>query len=231
MALASYASRDDFAVQVTSLQNPADYATQIDGLLSTASRSIDGFCDRYFYNDGPSTKYFDGDDSQLLLVPDFFGAATVRVAGFENADPAGSDWTTLTGDGVTPPSDFFFEPAPGQQLPYVGKSGDDHARPWYRIRLPQTPPQSSQTFKSQFPRGLRTVAVTPPAGGGWGWPAVPDEIALICLKISIRLWEAAEASYTGDVGDPQLGPRINLQNVLDIGDLYTLENYKRPSVG
>lgn len=123
-------------------------------LLDLASRGIDDYCERYFYSAGVATKYFDvaGDPSSSTIIRrlrldnhDFFALTAIQIAQRENADPAvATDWVTLVGDGITPPSDFYLEPA--NQV-YVGIAGDSTRRPYEAIELPATPPSTSTTFQ------------------------------------------------------------------------------------
>jgi hypothetical protein len=223
MGLVNYAATTDVAAQLSEVGNPTDYTAIWNLLLSVASRGIDGLTDRFFYNDAPSTKYFDGDGTATLLVyPDFYSPTAIKIASFENADPTTSDYVQLTGDGVTPPSDFFLDPA---NQYYVGKAGDSNHRPFTRVSIPATSPATSSTFQSVFMPGKRTVAVT----ASWGWPAVPDEIFQMTVKLVIRMWKSGSAGYTGLSGDPEFGPRLPIANFLDSTDLYTLGRYQRYS--
>lgn len=231
---ADYCSADDISARVPNAleseeaQNWTDY-------IHVASRAIDRFCDRYFYPD-PITgvKYFDveGDPSSgtsirmlQLQDHDFYGATTIKVALFENADPAvTADWVTLTGDGITPPSDFFLEPA---NQTYVGKNGDVNRKPFYRIRIPATPPKTSATYQSSLLPGMRTLAIIPT---GWGWPAIPDEIKNIAIRAVLRMSKSRDAGETGDIGSPEYGA-ATITKYLDAQDILTLIGYKKLGFG
>lgn len=203
-------------------------------LLSAVSRSIDAWIDRYLFADGIATKYFDVDGSTdpgaspvthlQLFGDDFYNLTALKLATRENADPAVTgDWVQLTGDGVTPPSDFFLGP-PNRS--YVGVDGDVNRRPYYRIELPATSPSSSTTYQAAFVPGLRVVAIT----ANWGWPVVPDEIKDITAKIAIRMWKAAPAGFTGATGSPDTGLNV-IQNYTDMNDRVTLQRFKKFSAG
>jgi hypothetical protein len=214
-----------------------------DALAGAASRAIDGFCERYFYPDpaGPATKYFDVDGDpytgrdtwppngarggKMLFLDkhDFYALTVLKVAQIENGNPnSPTDWITLTGDGITPPSDFYLEPA---NQTYVGKAGDAHAKPFWWIQLPSFGPLISNTFRGYFTSGKRTVAIT----ASWGWPAVPDEIKDIATKIVLRMWKSRESGWTGIVGSPETGTTSVLK-YLDVNDLYTLSRYKKTTL-
>ncbi len=233
MALANYCAPADVQVYVPGIvlaEETAIWAI----LCGVSARAIDGYTDRYFFSDAGSTRYFDvaGDPSSSTILRsfqmakhDFYGATTIKIAQIENGDPAVStDWVQLTGDGITPPSDFYLEPA---NETYVGMTGDAHAKPFDRIEIPATPPRISTTFQAGFLPGKRTLSVTPP---NWGWPAIPDEIKDIATKIVLRMWKSREAGWTGVVGSPEMGTAIVLK-FLDINDLNTLNRYKKYTVG
>jgi hypothetical protein len=207
-------------------------------LISIASRAIDGYCRRYFYSDGAATKYFDvsgdpftGRDSwppsggrggKTLFVHnhDFYSVTAIKVAQVENGNPASSsDGVTLSGDGVTPPSDFFLEPGNGW---YIGKNGDASKRPYYWFELPAYSPSTSTSFRGYLTAGKRTVSIT----ATWGWPSVPDEIRDIAVKIVVRMFKAQPTGFTGATGSPEIGMGVILK-YLDVNDLFTLDRYQK----
>jgi hypothetical protein len=233
VGLANYAETDDIAgylPKVPTAQQPV-WAQ----LCSVASRGIDRFTDRYFYNDTGTVKYFDvfGDPGPggstirtfRSFKHDFYGATIVKVAQVENADPAvATDWVTLTGDGITPPSDYFLEP--GNET-YLGKAGDTNTKPYDTIELPRTPARTSSTFQNGFMIGKRTLSLQP---AGWGWPAIPDEIKDICCKVVVRMFKAVPTGFTGATGSPDTAAGT-IMKWLDINDWNTLMNYRKMSVG
>src|SRR5207253_1061617 len=95
---------------------------------------------------------------------------------------------TISGNGVTPPSNFYLEPANQVE---IGSVGDQTAvRPFHRIELPSTPSSGSSTnCLNTFTKGRRTVSIT----ASWGWSQIPDEIKDLTVKIAIRLWKARDA--------------------------------------
>ncbi len=203
------------------------------GFLAVASRSIDDWCERYFYADGTATKYFDvpgatdpGASPVTMLElfdHDFYTLTALKVALRENGDPAlASDWIQLTGDGITPPSDFFLGPA--NQV-YVGKDGDSNKRPFYKIEIPKTSPATSGTYQASFMPGRRTVSIA----ANWGWPSVPDQIKDICTKIAIRLYKASPTGFTGQTGAPDVPGSSLILSYTDMNDRVTLNRFKKYS--
>lgn len=230
MGLANYAQTSDVQAYLSSVPNAQQASWP--ALLSSASRGIDEFVGRHFYNDVSSVKYFDveGDPSSGTIIsslelPDFYGSTVVKVAQRENGDPAvAADWVTLTGDGLTPPSDFFLEPS---YQDYVGKTGDVNLRPYHRIVLPATAPSTSTTFRSSLMPGKKTLSLLPT---GWGWPAIPDQIQNITVKVVVRMFKAQPSGFTGAVGSPETG-RLVILNFLDMDDISVLTRYRRMSAG
>jgi hypothetical protein len=235
VALADYAVTAD-VLAFLPLVPVAQQATWA-GLISDASREIDGYCQRYFYADGVGTKYFDvpgdpysgqswpqvggrGAKSFFCLNHDFYALTALKVAQIENGNPGSpTDWVTLTGDGITPPSDFFLEPANNN---YVGKNGNSQPKPFYWIDLPAYGPTTSTTFRGYFTAGKRTVSIT----ANWGWPVVPDQIKDITVKIVIRMFKGQQTGFTGATGFPE-GTSAVLLKYLDANDFNTLNRYRK----
>ncbi len=193
-------------------------------LLNVASRAIDRYTDRYFYADGISTKYFDGDGSTDLYVRDhdFYTLTALKIALTENNDPADStQWYTIHGDGITPPSNFYLEPSNRREIGSV--TDQTMLEPFYRITIPGNPWSGSTTdYLPTFTRGRRTVAIT----ANWGWAAIPDEIRDLAVKLALRMWRAKESGQTVNLGSADFGV-TQVAQYLDVGDVHTLDFYRR----
>ena len=230
MAVTDYAATTDLAAYLPNVV-PAEENANWTTFLHAASRAIDGWCDRYFYADGSALKYFnvDNDKSTRFVLPDwagdFYSPTLVKIALYENADPAGTDWTTISGDGVTPPSNYFCGPENPARL---GNSASPTlTRPFHWISLPQKPnPADSTNYMRTFTQGMRTLAIT----ASWGWPAVPDDIKDVCVKLVIRMWKAKDSGFNAVAGSPDFGTPIPVARYLDMNDIGVLNRYKRPSV-
>ena len=192
-----------------------------------ASRGIDRYCERYFDARGAATRYFDGNGSPELTIAehDFYSLTVLKIALNENndfTDPAQA--YTISGDGKTPPSNYYLGPSNPVE---IGSVGDQTAvRPYYRITLPSNPKSGSTTdYLSTFTQGKRTVAIT----ASWGWPQIPDEIKNLTVKVAIRMWKARDAGYDGSQGSPDIGI-VDVSRMLDKGDLDVLRDYRRSQV-
>lgn len=223
-AYATTADVNGYLPNVTLSEESANWTI----LLNVASREVDRFCERYFYNNASSTKYFDGDGTTGLYLPkhDFYTLTALKIALTENNDPADSSlWYTISGDGVTPPSNFYLYP---DNEPEIGSVTDQTLkRPYYRIEIPANPKATTTTdYLPRFTRGHRTVAIT----ASWGWPAIPDEIRDITVKLCIRMWRAKAAGQTGAIGSADYGTPTLVAKYLDVGDIKTLASYRKSTV-
>ena len=224
---ANYATTADVFAQLSSIPSSqqAQYTSLLTGLLNVASRAVDGFCDRIFYDEGAATRYFDGNGTNRLVIPgrDIRSVTSLQVLWVEGSDFTGNFYVQFSGDGVTPPSNFRLEPAnPG----FAGKAGDTNLRPYERIVIPEQLVQGTTGWIPTFTQGKRTVKIS----ASWGWPVIPDEINLVTTKIAVRLFLGSESSLSGLQGDPEISPQLNLRNILDVSDLYTLTRYRRQNL-
>lgn len=223
-AYATTAEVNGYLPNVTLSEESANWTI----LLNVASREIDRFCDRYFYSNGVSTKYFDADGSSALYISkhDFYTLTALKIALTENNDPADSTlWYTISGDGVTPPSNFFLYPDNEREIGSV--TDQTLKRPYYWLEIPSNPRATTTTdYLPRFTAGHRTVAIT----ASWGWPAVPDEIKDITIKLVIRMWRAKEAGQTGAIGSSDYGSATIVAKYLDVGDIKTLSEYRKSRI-
>lgn len=198
--------------------------TLLTTLLLRASRMIDDFCERYFYPDSTGQKFFDGDGTSKLYVPrhDFYTVTVLKIALTENTDPTDpTQWYTISGDGVTPPSNFYLEPANPDNIGAV--ASQTARRPYYKIELPRQAKTNSTTdYLRAFTKGKRTVAIT----ASWGWPQIPDDIKDLTAKIAYRLFRGSPSGWAGTEGAPEIGV-TDVARVLDGNDMTTLTYYRR----
>lgn len=133
--------------------------------VETASRMIDNYCGRFFYDSGAATaKKFKARHPYTLDVPDF-STTTGLVVKVDTTDNGTFD-TTLTS------SDYQVEPfAP------------DDGKPYERI----TRLDFSWPLLGRRPR----IEVT----ARWGWNAVPTEVSQTCLIVAAELWRRKDAPF------------------------------------
>jgi hypothetical protein len=142
------------------------------------------------------------------------------MAPSENA--ALANYYTITGDGITPPTNFVLEPANPAS---AGAASDQVSkRPFYIIHIPATMKAGSTTdYQAIFPAGLRTISIT----ASWGWPVIPDEIKALTIKLAIRLWRARDSNFTGQSGAPTQTGNVSTKTLLDDGDNAVIARYQR----
>ncbi len=196
-------------------------ATVLALLNSAASRFIDHITGQWFWNDGGSVKYFDqvGPDGrmeggpQLNTMQPFFSLTSIQLAYFEN-QPL-SQWLTLTGDGITPPSNYYLWPRNPRNAGIVGQP--TALKPFWGIDLAHLPSPNT-TFLPIYIGGYKTAAVT----ATWGWPGIPDVISDLTAKLVVRAWRAKEAGHPVSGGSSQLGGTINMAQHFDERDMELL---------
>lgn len=182
-------------------------------LLNAASRFIDEKCGRFFYNDGSYVRYFPGVANREITLPfDFFNLTSLQLAFYENQPLA--QWLTVSGDGITPgASNYFLWPA--NPKPYIA-TGSVQTAPYQGFTMPLIPMNNSAYLPTPRP-GERTIAIT----ANWGWPAVPDAIKDLTLKLAARAWEHRQAGWAAEAGGAGIGT-VNMAHHFDSRDEATL---------
>lgn len=216
LTAASYATTADLQGYLQA-SIAADNSTFWTSALAAMSRFIDSKTGTYFYAAGTATRYFNGDGTRHIdtgMHP-FYGATTVMQAHFEN-EPT-STWITVQGDGQTPGSTNYWYVPSNPRL--IGSASNNTAtRPYYGIDLAIIPQQNS-TYLPSFVPGYRTVSIT----ANWGWPAVPDDIFNLTLKMAARMWNQYQASWANAKGSPDIGV-IDISKYFDSQDQFMLQN-------
>ena len=171
--------------------------TLIENAINSASRLIDGYCSRQFFNAGTAARYF-APSSELVCEVDDLAGTAITVA----TDPM----VDGSFDLVWSPSDYQLEPLNGIL--------DGQTWAYTRVRA---------AMNYLFPRtnDLALVKVT----GVWGWPAVPDAVETACIIQSQRLFKRFD-SPLGVAGFGDMGAiRVSRTLDADVGQL--VEAYKR----
>lgn len=141
-----------------------DDNTELELAIEAASRAIDDYCGRFFYQQTATVRHFAPTDaSTLVLDVDLVSVTTLET-------DAGSDGTyehTWTAD-----TDFLLEPY----------NAADDGRPYWKI---VRNPTGSYSFPTS---GSRPVRIT----GTWGWPAVPAPVKHACIVQAAKLFQIAK---------------------------------------
>lgn len=166
-------------------------AALLDRAVNAASRAIDKYCGRRFWQDSePATRVYRPDDPYVAWVDDISTTTGLIVATDTAADGTyATAWTT---------DDYQLEP--------LTAAGD--SAPWWRIVA---------VGGYTFPQGTRraTLQVT----AKFGWAAIPDEVNAACLIRASSLFKRKEAPF-GVAGFSDLGVvRISRRGDPDVVDL------------
>lgn len=177
--------------------------------VNSASRAVDGYCQRKFTLDAtPVARTFVPDDLlNLRDLPDI-GSTDGLVL---KTDPSGDG----TYEIVWSASDYQLLP---QNAPYA----TPEAKPWTAIRAvgTKTFPWLVNTWLTHLDRVQITAC--------WGWPAVPDAVIQATLIKAARIYFRKD-SPQGVAGFDQFGPvRISRQDDPDVMNL--LSDYRRDTI-
>lgn len=135
------------------------------------------------------------------------------VLGYYENQPR-SQWLTLNGDGIVPPSNFFFWP-PNPRT--YSSNGTAYLKPWWGVDLAHVPSPNTQ-FLPVAIGGYKTMGIT----ANWGWPAVPDIITDLTNKLCARSWQALTSGHKLEIGQPELGGVTTMARHFDEKDLEIL---------
>jgi hypothetical protein len=155
--------------------------------IEAASREIDGYTERYFYNGGTAERLFLPDDSFLTEIDDLISLTKLETS--SDGDAFDIEWSS---------SEYQLEPLNGQ----VGGL----AHPFTRVRavdnklFPVWDVKNTNAYKA-------TVKIT----GVWGWPTVPKAINQAAILLSMRQFKRFD-SPLGVAGFSDIGA-INITRV------------------
>lgn len=170
--------------------------------VESASRAIDGYSARYFYNAGTATKNFTANDSYLTAIEDLQSLTTLSTT-----DEVGGTYTTWTAN------DYQLEPLNGQAdgltMPYNAiRAVGDYAFPFYS--------------SGRQDALVRVVGV-------WGWASVPTAIKQACIIQASRIFKRLDSPLgvlsAPDLGFIRVGSRLD-PDVAQLVDPYrTIRNF------
>ena len=131
--------------------------------IESASREIDGWCERVFYNAGTATRVYIPTDSFYTEIDDLISLTTLK--------------TSSTGTGF----DNTWQAGDYQLEPLNGVSGGLTNHPATRIRA-----VGNKIFPLWDPRNINSHEATVEVRGVFGWSAVPTAIKQACIILSMR---------------------------------------------
>lgn len=163
----------------------------IENAINTASRMIDGYCQREFYNAGTAARLFAASDELYVDIDDLAGTA-ITLQTDDQADGAF--------DITWSPSDYQLEPLNGK---LAGQT-------WAFTRI-----RAADNYLFPVENDLALVKVT----GVWGWPAIPQAIEYATIMQSQRLFKRLD-SPTGVIGFGDMGAvRVSRQLDPDVAEM------------
>lgn len=164
--------------------------TLLEGLIESASRSIDRIANRRFYlDDAASARQYRAYNNVFAYVDDIGSTSSLAVAIDDDGD--GIFEITLTKD-----TDYLLDPLTASSL----------GRPFTQLTMVNTT-YVWPVFPGLFSNGLRPgVQVT----ARWGWPTVPDDIQTACEILTADLYKRKDSPGgilgLGDLGAIRMSP-------------------------
>lgn len=175
--------------------------TLIEMAIDSASRAIDGYCQRQFYNAGTATRYFAAGSELLCQVDDLAGTAITLASDDSGQGDYDITWTL---------ADYQLEPLNGIQA----------GQPWPYTRI-----RAKLNYLFPVENELALVKVT----GVWGWPAIPKAIEYACILQAQRFFKRFD-SPTGVLGFGDMGA-IRVARNLDPDIAQSIDQYRKDAYG
>ena len=150
--------------------------------IESASRQIDSYTERYFYNAGTATKIFAPLDEWVCPTEDFITLTQVQTS------EDGESWDTTWGT-----EDWQAEPLNGRAGGLVTS--------YTQIR-------AVEDYLFPYRQGEATVRLT----GTWGWSAVPIAITQATVILASRIFKRLDSPLgiiSGELGSMRVGFRLD----------------------
>jgi hypothetical protein len=178
--------------------------TNLENAVEAASREIDAYCGRFFYQTSSDTKYFTPINPLYLDVPDISTPSGLAVL-IDTSDDGTHD-TTLTIN-----TDFYTKPL---------DAGNDvqgvQYQPITNISILDT--RSSERFDTTIVKQVKITAQ-------WGWSAVPQAIEQATFLQATRLFKRKDSPFSV-YGNPETGTG-ELFNKFDPDALKLIRAYQK----
>jgi hypothetical protein len=132
--------------------------TLLENAIEGASRRIDGYCGRYFYQQSATVKVFARTEFHVFLTDDLVSITTLKTD--DNGDFSFETTWTANVDYATEPYDSALLGVPIRRLTAIGAK----TFPLYSVPL------------------MPGVQIE----GTWGYPSVPDDVREACVLLAAR---------------------------------------------
>ena len=158
--------------------------------IESASRQIDSYTERYFYNAGTAVKIFAPIDNWVCPTEDFITLTKVETS--EDGESYDTEWTA---------DDW-------QPEPLNGRSGG--------LVTSYTQIRAIEDYLFPYRNGEATVRLT----GQWGWSAVPIAITQATIILASRIFKRLDSPLgiiSGELGSMRVGYRLDpdVQHLID----------------
>jgi hypothetical protein len=177
-----YASLNDIKASARITDNVDDAMLEL--AVESASRMIDSYTQRYFYNAGTATRYFVPQDNYVTEIDDLITLTELKTTGTNDYD---TTWGT---------KDYQLEPLNGTVDGLTGY-------PATRIRAIDDYLFNIETS------GEATVRIT----GVWGWAAIPVAVKQATIIQAARIFKRNDSPLGvagfGDMGVIRVGAQLD----------------------
>jgi hypothetical protein len=166
--------------------------TLLELAVESASRMVDSYTQRYFYNAGTATRLFAPQDSYVAEIDDLVSLTTLETS---DGDTFGTTWAA---------KDYQLEPLNGNVDGLTG-------HPATRIR-------AVDDFIFNVLDGEATVKVT----GVWGWSAVPVAVKQATVIQAARIFKRNDSPLGiagfGEMGAVRVGVQLDpdVKHLIDV---------------
>jgi hypothetical protein len=184
-----YATLADVKASLKITDNMDDSLLEI--AVESASRLIDGYTGRYFYNAGTATRNYAAADSWIVYIDDLQSVSEVA-----STDEVGNSYTVWTAN------DYQLEPL-------NGLSGG--------IAQPYTSIRAVKQYVWPFLGDRALVKIT----GVWGWASIPMAVKQATILQASRIFKRNDSPLGvagfGDMGVVRVGARLDpdVQHLVD----------------
>ena len=166
--------------------------TLIENSIEGASRRIDGYCGRFFYQTNQTVLFY-GRDSYRLLVSDIATTTGLTITTDDRGDNTFSTSWVLNTDYVVEPTDAVLQNRPYRVIQATG------GKTWPLFVVPSRP-------------AIKVIAT-------YGYPSVPDDVREACVLLSMRQFARYNAAL-GVVGFADMAITVRAVDP-DVRDLLT----------
>ncbi len=184
-----YATLADVKAALKITDNMDDSLLEI--AVESASRLIDGYTGRYFYNAGTATRNYAANDSYTVTIDDLQSLSELATT-----NEVGTDYTTWTAN------DYQLEPLNGLS--------NGLTQPYTSIR-------AVKQYVFPFLGDRALVKVT----GVWGWASIPTAVKQATILQASRIFKRNDSPLGvagfGDMGVVRVGARLDpdVQHLVD----------------